>query len=378
MNIELDLSSSKHIKKNLSVGLLASEMASRGGIQSFMLRVTEVMGAWSGDPAFGHLSCFSLNDTSAELRQHPALPTSVEVWGAGRQKLKFIVHALQFKPTINALFVGHIHLSPLAAVLKIFGKIDSYYIILHGIEAWHRVSFLQRCGLLRAKKIIATTHFTAEECAKHNGIPLDCFQVIPLCADERYVKPAPEFKLNGAFKLLCVARQDACERYKGFEQLFQALALLKPSHPDIHLNLVGQGNDQPRLQTVVADLGISEMVTFWGGLSDEELAAAYVECDVFAMPSKKEGFGIVFLEAMRLAKPCIGGNHGGTPDVIEDGKSGFLVDYEDLNALVESIRQLADNRRLCSKMGEYGQQLVKSKFSLQAFQSAYKLIALES
>jgi phosphatidyl-myo-inositol dimannoside synthase len=359
------------------IALMASEVCTRGGIQSFMLRVAEVIGGLVEENLASSGICFSLNDSTEALRQHPAMPSAIKVWGASLSKIKLIIHTLKGKPIVNVFFVGHVHMSPLAFILKALGKIDSYYVILHGIEAWHRVSFLQRRALLGARGIIATTRYTAEECAKHNGIPLDRFHIIPLCADERSVIPSAGFKLKGAFKLLCVARQDASERYKGFEQLFHALVLLKASHPDIHLNLVGKGNDQVRLKNLTYELGIAEQVTFWGALSDEDLAASYADCDVFAMPSKKEGFGIVFLEAMRLGKPCIGGNHGGTPEVIEHGKNGFLVEYVDVSALAECIRVLADDASLRRKMGKYGQQLVSNKFSLQSFQLAYKTKFLE-
>ncbi len=361
---------------NHRIGLLSSETTTRGGIQSFMLRIAEVMGGLVNDNLVSSAICISLNDSTDALRQHPAMPTTIDVWGGNRSKLQLIIHALKIKPTINTLIVGHLHLVPLALALKIVGRINSYYVILHGIEAWHQATYLQRQGLLGADKIIATTHYTAEECAELNAIPADHFKIIPLCADERSITPSVNFKLNGTFKLLCVARQSISERNKGFEQLFHALVLLKTSHPNIHLNLIGKGDDQPRLQEVAHDLGIADQVTFWGALPDEDLAAAYGDCDVFTMPSKKEGFGIVFLEAMRLGKPCIGGNHGGTPEVIEHGKSGFLVDYADISALTESICTLADDANLCIKMGKLGQQLVMTKFSMQVFNSKYSTLVL--
>jgi glycosyltransferase involved in cell wall biosynthesis len=94
------------------------------------------------------------------------------------------------------------------------------------------------------------------------------------------------------------------------------------------------------------------------------------------MPSKKEGFGIVFLEAMRSGKPCIGGNHGGTPDVIEHGKSGFLVEYGNIDELANQIRVLADDPALRQTMGERGRALVADKFSLRNFQGVYEELML--
>ena len=345
------------------IGLLATEMTSRGGIQSFMLRIAEVMGELVNDNQVAGAICISLNDSTEALRKHPAMPTNIDILGCNRSKLQFIIQSLKIKPKINTLIVGHLHLAPLALALKTLGKINKYFVILHGIEAWQQASFLQRKGLLRASKIIATTHFTATECANYNAIPIEHFEIIPLCADERNVTPSVNFKLNGAFKLLCVARQDKSERYKGFEQLFEALLILKKSHPDIHLNLIGNGNDQERLKHVTEKLDISKQVTFWGSLSDEELAAAYADCDVFTMPSKKEGFGIVFLEAMRHGKPCIGGNHGGTPEVIDHEKTGFLVDYENTSELATFINKLYLNPTIRANLGETGKKIFNIKFA---------------
>jgi asparagine synthase (glutamine-hydrolysing) len=357
------------------IGLLASEVCTRGGIQSFMLRVAETISVVAQRDKANSGYCISLNDSTETLRKHQAMPTQVSVWGAARSKLNFIVHTLLSAPA-DVVFVGHIGLAPVARVLKALGRVRSYYVILHGIEAWRRLPFVERSALLGAKGIIATTRYTAEECARLNDVPLDRFHVIPLCCDERRVTPSPGFRLTGEFKLLCVARQDASEQYKGFDQIFQALALLNPSYPNIHLNLVGNGDDQGRMKTVVQQLRVGLQISFWGALSDEDLAAAYEDCDLFVMPSKKEGFGIVFLEAMRSGKPCIGGNHGGTPDVIEHGKSGFLVEYGNIDELANQIRVLADDPALRQTMGERGRALVADKFSLRNFQGVYEELML--
>lgn len=356
------------------IGLLATEMATRGGVQSFMQRVAEVIsGVVEQDPSLQGY-CLSLNDSTEALKQHPAIPGNLSHWGADRSKKRLITHALTSMPRTDVLFVGHLGAGPVACAMKLLRRVRDYYVILHGIEAWKRVSALDRRALMGAKKIIATTRYTAEECGRHNAIPADRFTVIPLCADERPVTPSPDFRLNGDFKLLCVARQDAAERYKGFEHVFAALAQLRPAHPEIHFNLVGDGNDQPRLKALAEDMGVQENVTFWGRLPDGDLAAAYQHCDVYVMPSSREGFGIVFLEAMRHGKPCIGGNHGGTRDVIEHNRSGYLVEYYDSEALARFIRALADDPRVCEKMGEVGKALVDGKFSQAMFGASYRAL----
>ena len=358
------------------IGLLATEMTTRGGVQSFMLRVSELIsGAMEEEQAVKGY-CVSLNDSTDAMRQHAAIPDNLDVWGAMSSKRRLLVHVFTKVPKTEVLFVGHLGAGPVAYLLKVLGRVREYYVILHGIEAWKSVTPLKRLALLDATKIIVTTRYTAEECGRLNGIPADRFSVIPLCADERLVSPSPDFNLKGEFRLLCVARQDSTERLKGIEHILEVLSSLRITHPHLHLNLVGDGNDQSRYRGIAANLGLTDQVTFWGRLPDEELAAAYQQCDIFVMPSKKEGFGIVFLEAMRHGKPCVGGNHGGTPDVIEHERSGYLVNYGDVKSLANIIRRLADDEGLKREMGLAGKVLVETKFSRSAFKAAYfKLIS---
>ena len=94
-------------------------------------------------------------------------------------------------------------------------------------------------------------------------------------------------------------------------------------------------------------------MTCWGFLSKEKLNAAYHGYDVFALPSRQEGFGIAFLEAMQWARSCIGGKHGGIPEVIVDGETGFLVEYNHIDKLADRIAFLYRNRGI-TKNGSKG------------------------
>jgi len=368
------VSSPSRTKARRHVGLLATEMCTPGGVQAYMLRLAEALApARPGDGYAFH--CASLNDTTESLRRHPSLRGCATLYGASRSKWRLALRLLAF-PRLEVLVVGHLGPSPLAWLLKAVGRVQRYVVVLHGIEAWRRLPWPERWAAQRADAVVATTTFTAREFGRLNGVREDRLHVIPLCADERSWGENARFKLNGGFKLLCVARQDASERYKGFEMIFQALARI-PDPPVPHLNLVGTGDDQPRLKAVASALGVEDRVTFWGVLDDARLAAAYEDCDVFVMPSKKEGFGIVFLEAMLRGKPCIGGAHGGTPEVIEHGRSGFLVEYGDVDALVRYLLALRADPDLRRRLGERGRELVKSRFSAAAFRERWRRLVLE-
>jgi phosphatidylinositol alpha-1,6-mannosyltransferase len=354
-----------------TIGLLASEVTTRGGIQSFMLRVAEVLRDARQSLSAGRVHCVSLNDTTESLHAHAAMPGDVEVWGAGRSKIRLVMHCIRGMPRTQFLLVGHLALAPVAHILNMLGRVDRYVVILHGVEAWKAVSVLERRALLSADRILATTQFTAHECGRANRIPSARFQVIPLCVEEPAPRPSKAFRLHGGVKMLCVGRLDPTERYKGFERVFEALGRLSTSHPELQLHVVGGGDDQPRLAGIAKALGVDVRVTFWGRLSDADLAAAYQDCDIFVLPSKKEGFGIVFLEAMRFSKPCIGGRHGGTPEVIEHGDSGYLVDYDDVDALARCIRGLAENELLRTRMGERGRELFQARYRFEVFAARY-------
>ncbi|HWP37032.1 MAG TPA: asparagine synthase (glutamine-hydrolyzing) [Gemmatimonadales bacterium] len=358
------------------VALLATEMCTPGGVQAYMLRVAEAL---TSDPARrGHeFHCVSLNDDTEALRHHPSLRQSARVRGASRSKLRLVAHLFAL-PKVETLVVGHLGPVPLGWLLKAIGRARRYFLVLYGVEAWERVPWPKRWAAQRADAVIAITAHTAREFARLNEIELGRLRILPPCADERYLNrgsPSGAFKLDGASKLLCVARQDASERYKGFEMIFEALTRIQDP-PLPHLNLVGDGNDQPRLRAVAAQLGIEDRVTFWGVLDDARLAAAYADCDVFVMPSKGEGFGIVFLEAMLHGKPCIGGAHGGTPEVIEHGRSGYLVEYGDVDALVRYLLALRSDPGLRGRLGARGRELTTTRFSAAAFRKRWRSLVL--
>jgi len=122
------------------------------------------------------------------------------------------------------------------------------------------------------------------------------------------------------------------------------------------LQIVGSGDDLERLRAVANSLGIQDFLRFRGSLSDAELQHVYSESHVFVMPSKKEGFGIVYLEAMATGLPCIGANHGGVPEVIEHGKSGFLVEYDDAEQIVCYLRALLESPELYDSLSRGAQR----------------------
>jgi glycosyltransferase involved in cell wall biosynthesis len=98
---------------------------------------------------------------------------------------------------------------------------------------------------------------------------------------------------------------------------------------------------------------------------------------MFALPSRGEGFGLVYLEAMACGKPVIGGAHGGAPEVIDDGRTGYVVQHGDAVQLATSIETLLANPEMAHEMGKRGKQRVENEFRFNAFAKSLKKILRE-
>ena len=141
--------------------------------------------------------------------------------------------------------------------------------------------------------------------------------------------------------------------------------------------MVGAGDDREWLVNIARDSGVQRHVHFLSGLNYGELSACYAAAELFALPSRGEGFGFVYLEAMARAKPVIGGAHGGAPEVIRDGVTGYLVHHGDTVQLVTSIDALLSNPELAREMGARGQERVEKEFRFTVFAKAFKKILRE-
>jgi len=177
--------------------------------------------------------------------------------------------------------------------------------------------------------------------------------------------------------ILTVGRWLANERYKGMDTLITTLPRLLTQWPELQLLAVGDGDDRAWLEELAEQNGVKRHVHFLSGLSYEQLAACYSACEIFALPSRGEGFGLVYLEAMARGKPVIGGAHGGAPEVIEDGVTGYLVPHGDAAQLASSVDTLLADPELGQKMGERGRQRVERDFQFSVFANSLKKILRE-
>lgn len=161
--------------------------------------------------------------------------------------------------------------------------------------------------------------------------------------------------------LLTVAR---LVRRKGIDTVLRALPAITSSVLDVQYAIVGSGPDRDRLQALCTALGVQDRVFFLGRLTEQDVVMAYNACNVFVMPARfehpsVEGFGLVFREANACGKPVVGARTGGVPDAVQHGRTGLLIEPDEVDALGESVLKLLKNPAYAATLGERGRQVVE-------------------
>jgi phosphatidyl-myo-inositol dimannoside synthase len=362
---------------------LFPELDAPGGIQRagrhFALVLSEFAASRKMEYRF-----LSLNDTQ-ELHRMTVGDREFVFTGAARGKTRFAASALKAarrKPKL--VFAAHANLAPIVRSMNIVAPRMKSIVCTHGSEVSEPLSSIRRRSLRRATLVLANSRNTADHVISVQGVAPEKVRVLPLALDPGFeirmaAHPAgclpPNFPQGRV--ILTVGRWLATERYKGMDTLIQAMPRLLLRWPDVQLVMVGAGDDREWLVNLARDSGVQRHVHFLSGLTDAELSACYAAAELFALPSRAEGFGIVYLEAMARGKPVIGGAHGGAPEVIQDGVTGYLVQHGDTVQLATSIDALLSNPELAREMGARGRERVQNEFRFQVFAKAFRKILRE-
>lgn len=361
---------------------LFSELNGTGGVQRASRHMAAVLSDFAANR---HLDCrlLSLNDTR-ELHRLTIGGKEFAFTGCERSKSQFATAAIRAANWRGKLaLAGHPNLGPVAQSIKVVAPRLKTIVCTHGVEVWEPLPMLRRLALRRANVVLAPSEDTANHVLEQ-GVKREHVRVLPWALD-------PEFEMtpvNGARLkvphgypegrvILTVGRWLAKERYKGMDTLITALPRLLTRWPELQVVVIGEGDDRTWLEDLAEQNGVNRHVHFFGGLRYEELAACYSACEMFALPSRGEGFGLVYLEAMARGKPVIGGAHGGAPEVIEDGVTGYLVPHGDAGLLATSIETLLADPTMAQKMGARGRQRVEKDFKFSVFAKSLKRILRE-
>ncbi len=214
-------------------------------------------------------------------------------------------------------------------------------VFLHGIEVWTRLSYRKRLAVEQANLLISNTQFTADRARLYNpslGPIRPCHLGIADQPDVATKNPADS--ATGRHDILIVGRMSQFERYKGHAELIAAVPEVLRHVPTARLIVAGAGDDQPRYAAQAAAAGIADRVIFTGLVPAEDLWQLYRRAALLAMPSRGEGFGLVYLEAMRAGLPCVASTVDAASVIVQHEQTGLLVDPDNTGQLAAALTRL--------------------------------------
>jgi glycosyltransferase involved in cell wall biosynthesis len=258
---------------------------------------------------------------------------------------------IQSRPEL--VISSHVNFLPVARLLKKL-RGTQYVGVAHGIEVWANERPSLRGALRAADLILCVSRHTRDRVGSEQGIPPERLKVLPNTFEAHRFAPGPKSEQlrsryalpSNAKVIFSFGRLSATERYKGFDRMLTALPAIRRQVPDAHYLIGGSGDDRPNLERLAHEAGVAAWVRFTGFIPADELRAHYQLCDVFAMPSTGEGFGIVFLEAMACGKPVLAGNRDGSVEPLADGRFGALVDPLDISQIAATIADILMGRHV--------------------------------
>jgi glycosyltransferase involved in cell wall biosynthesis len=221
-------------------------------------------------------------------------------------------------------------------------------VVLHGSDVVLAVTQAE-------KEYLAGRGWNPEIVVGGNGLPLDQFPRL----DRRQSRARFNLPEDGVV-ILFLGRKTG---YKGLEVCLEAFAALRQQRQDVYLLAIGPETDFSRQLWLRYD-GLDGLVVR-RAVSNEERLAALAACDVFAMPSTGEAFGIVYLEAWAYRKPVIGAKIASVSSLISDGEDGFLVQPGQVAELIHYLNYLADNREMARLMGERGRAKLEKRYTIE-------------
>jgi glycosyltransferase involved in cell wall biosynthesis len=217
--------------------------------------------------------------------------------------------------------------------------------VAHGVEVWDIPAVRLRKALRAANRLLAVSTYTRARMAAALHISAEAISLLPDTFDQEkfQIGPKPQFLLAryglepDQPVIFTLARLEVAEQYKGYDQVLWALPQVRAAIPNIRYILGGSGGDRFRIESLVGELNLTDAVVLAGYISNDELCGHYNLCDLFVMPSKGEGFGIVFLEALSCGKPVIAGNQDASGEALLNGRLGVLVNPDKPTEIAEAI-----------------------------------------
>lgn len=340
-----------------------------GGIQRFNQRLVKALLSNVGtDRLTAYFTADKNTDIPIELRR--------VAQGFNGRKLSYLIRSFERAMHSDILILGHINLLLFGVLIKKLRPKTHLVLMAHGVEVWNDPAFRKtrayESKLLKVVDTIATVSaYTKSIMLREFNLSKDQFMLFPNTVDpiidDLHTPATPAFAL-------AVSRMDKHDRTKHLDQIIRAMALLPETLSHTRLVIVGDGVFRKDLETLAQHEGVADRITFAGQVSNERLLALYQTATQFVLPSSKEGFGIVYLEAWAHLLPVICSIHGAAPEVVSDGIDGFAVEPMDTRTLAERMARLFMDVDLCNVMGRNGAKKLLSRYTTQELERNVEML----
>ncbi len=269
--------------------------------------------------------------------------------GFASKKFSFSFTVIKNAFKFDQIILSHINLLVFGFLIKKLKPSAEIILWAHGVEVWRPLSSWKKKFLQQNATLWAVSNYTKEQLMRLHNIPLSSIKILNHSVDPFYYIPSHlekpvhllnKWKLNvSSYVFFTLTRLSSTEHDKHYDSVIRAISRLKKEHSDIMYFIGGRySNDEYlRLTTLIKQYNVQNNVKLLGFIPENEITAHYLLANCFVLPSKKEGFGIVFTEAAISGCQIIGGNADGSTDALINGKLGQLVNPEDEHEIYQAM-----------------------------------------
>lgn len=349
-----------------AIHLVSPDLFDRpGGIARISRAASLAMATWARTR--GHTLHVHVLQDRSDTERTPHVPADAAFHGYGGSRIGMTAAITTACLRRDAIAVfSHVNLTtPMLALPHM-----RYAIVAHGIEVWSPLSVTRRAALRRAR-VWAVSEYTARIVRSLHGIPASRVRTVANCIDPFWRAPTPDPHPHGAPYFLLVSRLASLEEQKGVGHTISSFALAADRGwipPNVELHIVGDGHQRLDYEREARRSRYGARIRFFRRVDDATLQRAYAHCIAFVLPSAKEGFGLVFLEAMANGKPVIAAAAGAAPEVVTNEKTGLVVPYGDVTAIATALSRLCRDEGLRTKLGACGRNAVETAFGFAQYE----------
>lgn len=269
----------------------------------------------------------------------------------------------------NLAALNHSHfLYDFEGMARVHCRIRPFMTWIHGIEVWEGCAPKRVRSARRADFLLSNSAYTRDRADRVHG-GFQHARVCWLATEEDDPVPARQ-QVDTPPTAMILARMDET-RYKGHDELIECWPQVISAIPKAELHVVGRGPCMEILRQKAMQSPAAANIRFLGFVPDERMAGVWSGATVFAMPSRGEGFGLVYIEAMRQAIPVIASVHDAGQEVNIDGQTGFNVNLDRPGELADRLIHLLRNRDEAHRMGLQGQQRWQEYYRFSAFEKRF-------